>query len=53
MCGLHDRYPAYGFVQNKGYGTREHLDALIREGPCPAHRRAFLRPAQVTLLELR
>ena len=53
MCALHDRYPAYGFVQNKGYGTREHLDALIREGPCPAHRRAFLRPAQVTLLELR
>jgi len=53
MCGLHDAYPAYGFFHNKGYGTRDHLEALIREGPCPAHRRAFLRPAQVTLIGLR
>ncbi len=34
-------YPAYGFAQNKGYGTRDHLAALSRHGPCPAHRRSF------------
>ena len=32
-------YPVYGFAQHKGYGTREHLAALTRHGPCPAHRR--------------
>ena len=35
-------YPAYGFARNKGYGTREHIDALRRLGPCPAHRRSFI-----------
>jgi ribonuclease HII len=38
---LHDLYPLYGFAQNKGYGTPEHLAALERHGPCPAHRRSF------------
>lgn len=38
---LDGRYPAYGFAQNKGYGTPEHLAALARHGPCPAHRRSF------------
>src|SRR5207248_1840215 len=32
-------FPAYGFAQHKGYATREHLAALNRHGPCPAHRR--------------
>jgi len=34
-------YPGYGFARHKGYGTREHLDALQRLGPCPIHRRSF------------
>ena len=34
-------WPGYGFARNKGYGTREHLDALRRLGPCPLHRRSF------------
>ena len=34
-------YPAYGFAHNKGYGTPDHLAALARHGPCPAHRRSF------------
>ena len=38
MDGL---YPEYGFAHNKGYGTPEHLAALERHGPCPAHRRSF------------
>lgn len=36
-----DRYPAYGFARNKGYGTRRHVEALINEGPCEWHRRSF------------
>jgi len=35
------QYPGYGFAANKGYGTREHLDALERLGPCPIHRKSF------------
>jgi ribonuclease HII len=35
------RYPAYGFAQHKGYGTRQHAQALARFGPCPLHRRSF------------
>jgi ribonuclease HII len=38
---LDDRYPAYGFARNKGYGTRRHLSALLQEGPCEWHRRTF------------
>lgn len=35
-------YPEYGFARNKGYGTKEHIDALKRFGPCPIHRRSFI-----------
>jgi len=35
------RFSGYGFGRNKGYATREHLDALARLGPCPIHRRSF------------
>ncbi len=34
-------YPEYGFAQHKGYGTRAHLDAIERHGPCPIHRMSF------------
>ena len=35
-------YPMYGFIRNKGYGTREHIDALKAYGPCPEHRKTFI-----------
>lgn len=35
------RYPGYGFASHKGYGTREHLEALRRLGPCAVHRVTF------------
>ena len=35
-------YPAYGFAQNKGYGTAAHIAALREIGPCPLHRRSFI-----------
>lgn len=41
MEDYHSRYPVYGFKSNKGYGTRAHLEALRRHGPCPLHRRSF------------
>ena len=37
------RYPDYGFAAHKGYGTQLHIAALKRFGPCPLHRRTFLR----------
>lgn len=41
MRRLDERYPQYGFAQNKGYGTSAHLNALRQHGPCPAHRKSF------------
>ncbi|MDR2349979.1 MAG: ribonuclease HII [Deltaproteobacteria bacterium] len=35
------KYPHYGFDRNKGYGTKEHLLALSRFGPCEIHRRTY------------
>ena len=42
MIELDKLYPEYGFARNKGYGTKEHIDALKRIGPCPVHRRSFI-----------
>lgn len=43
MIELDGKYPMYGFARNKGYGTAEHIAALKQYGPCPAHRRSFIR----------
>ncbi|HJR97770.1 MAG TPA: ribonuclease HII [Actinomycetota bacterium] len=49
MRRLHKRYPAFGFDHNKGYGTREHLEALMHHGPTPVHRMSFAPCAQPSL----
>lgn len=36
-------YPMYGFAKNKGYGTKQHMDAIREYGMCPIHRRSFLK----------
>ena len=36
-------YPGYGFEKNKGYGSAEHIEALKRLGPCPIHRKSFIK----------
>ncbi|MBQ4075103.1 MAG: ribonuclease HII [Clostridia bacterium] len=36
-------YPGYGFAKHKGYGTAQHIAALKKLGPCPAHRRSFIK----------
>ena len=41
MLQLHEQYPMYGFNQHKGYGTRQHIDALNTHGPCAFHRKTF------------
>ena len=38
---LHVEFPLYGFAGHKGYGTPEHLEALLRHGACVHHRRTF------------
>ena len=43
MTAYHDVFPAYGFAQNKGYGTPQHLEALKKYGPSPIHRLTFRR----------
>ena len=43
MIELDKKYPAYGFARNKGYGTAEHIAALKELGPCPEHRRSFIK----------
>lgn len=37
------RYPAYGFKGHKGYPTKEHMQKVAELGPCPEHRRTFLK----------
>ena len=34
-------YPGYGFSHNAGYGTKEHLEGLERQGITPIHRKSF------------
>jgi ribonuclease HII len=41
MCSFHEKFPGYGFSENKGYGTAQHLSALRKQGACPIHRMTF------------
>ena len=43
MEELDETYPQYGFAVHKGYGTKRHYEALREYGPCPIHRRTFLK----------
>jgi len=45
MDEAHERFPQYGFNVHKGYGTKQHIEALLRYGPCSLHRRSF-RPVR-------
>lgn len=36
-------FPEYGFAKHKGYGTSAHINALKEFGPCPIHRRSFIK----------
>ncbi len=43
MVELAETYPEYGFEIHKGYGTKAHYEALRQYGPCPIHRKTFLK----------
>lgn len=48
MMQEYDRlYPGYGFAANKGYGSEAHMKALAEKGPCPIHRKTFIRNLSV------
>lgn len=47
MSSAEERYPGYGFSQNKGYGTAAHREALARLGPCPIHRFSYRPVADI------
>lgn len=49
MRRLHRRHPGYGWDENKGYGTPDHLAALDALGPSPQHRVSFAPVGQVAL----
>ncbi len=41
MCSFHEKFPVYGFSENKGYGTAQHLAAIREHGACAIHRTTF------------
>ena len=43
MVRYDEVYPMYGFASNKGYGAQAHIDALKQFGPCPIHRKTFIK----------
>lgn len=51
MCDLDRQFPGYGFAGHKGYSTPQHVAALAKLGPCPAHRKSFapLKPRELEL----
>jgi ribonuclease HII len=48
MVEMDKTYHSYGLARHKGYGTKEHLECLRHQGPCPIHRRSF-RPVRELL----
>ena len=40
---LDELYPEYGFAKHKGYPTKDHMQLVRELGPCPAHRKTFLK----------
>lgn len=45
MRRLHKLHPVYNFFSNKGYGTKEHIEAIIKHGITPVHRKTYCASA--------
>ena len=43
MAEYDKQYPEYGFAGHKGYGAAAHIAAIEKIGPCPIHRRSFIK----------
>lgn len=48
MVQLDKKYPMYGFASHKGYGTKQHNEAILEYGYCPQHRLSFLKKLKKT-----
>lgn len=52
MVAMETDYPGYGFAQHKGYGTKQHLQAIQQLGPCQHHRKSFAPVKHMLQMEL-
>lgn len=43
MMEYAEKYPEYGFESHKGYGSKHHIEMLKKYGPCPIHRKSFIK----------
>lgn len=43
MQDWHEKYPVYDFAKHKGYGTKQHLELIVKNGICELHRQSFLQ----------
>lgn len=43
MIEYDKQFPQYGFIRNKGYGTKEHIQAIKKYGLCSIHRKTFVK----------
>ncbi len=43
MLEYDEKFPEYFFAKHKGYGTKVHVEALLKHGPCEIHRKSFLK----------
>jgi ribonuclease HII len=51
MVKLAEEYPEYGFEIHKGYGTKTHMEAILKRGLSPIHRRTFCRRFYIRKVE--
>jgi ribonuclease HII len=49
MLNYHEKYPMYNFKRHKGYSTREHIECIHLNGPCPIHRKSFRKVMDMQL----
>ncbi|MFA7138737.1 MAG: ribonuclease HII [Bacteroidales bacterium] len=49
MTALHQSFPQYDWINNKGYATQKHIEAIDRYGRCPQHRKSFQLHRQLKL----
>jgi ribonuclease HII len=52
MTGYDAQYPGYGLFRHKGYGTKQHLEALKKHGSTPIHRQTFRPVAELKQMDL-
>lgn len=52
MMGIDAQYPEYAFASNKGYATKEHIEAIKKFGPAPVHRKTYEPVASLFSQEL-